>query len=533
MVNASGPLANSATRDLEADLRSVVGGEVRFDAVTRHMYSTDASIYQMDHADLIVADTVGAPNLVVYSHGAGAVVASGQTLEWGYDREQAAGIILANLIPWANDLGPAWLSADPLSGIVPVGGSLNLSVLFDAAGLFGGQYDADILLRSNDPDEQEVVVPVVLNVTGAADISLSAGTLDFGSLFIGLSNNLTLRVTNLGTDVLSVSSAASDNAVFTLDVSSFDLAVGDSRDVIVTFTPVTAVPELGTLTISSNDPDSPVLTVALQGEGLVPPDISVSPSLLSESLFTGGTSTQTLTIDNTGGNDLVWEAEVRGEGSATLEELFTSLESNAGLVTAAIPNRFDFSGGVSGFSISDGGGDMFDGGNFLHTSIGGPLAYTGSQIVSSPAFGSGNRYFTWKGQGLFVLAADMTGVTQFFITGNLGADGGGNADGTVLQTTVDGVSYLGFVKRVYNAGNDPSVNHLIIIEQTPGADHSFSTKYILIARSILQMLRVKANTVLLVFAFLALIPLPPLVITGVVVMIIWSIHKKALAEPPH
>jgi len=57
--------------------------------------------------------------------------------------------------------------------------------------------------------------------------------------------------------------------------------------------------------------------------------------------------------------------------------------------------------------------------------------------------------------------------------------------------------------------------------------------YILIARSILQMLRVKANTVLLVFAFLALIPLPPFVITGVVVMIIWSIHKKALAEPPH
>ncbi len=53
--------------------------------------------------------------------------------------------------------------------------------------------------------------------------------------------------------------------------------------------------------------------------------------------------------------------------------------------------------------------------------------------------------------------------------------------------------------------------------------------YILIARSILQMLRVKANTVLLVFAFLALIPVPPLVITGVVVMIIWNIHKKALA----
>ena len=53
--------------------------------------------------------------------------------------------------------------------------------------------------------------------------------------------------------------------------------------------------------------------------------------------------------------------------------------------------------------------------------------------------------------------------------------------------------------------------------------------YILIARSILQMLRVKANTVLLVFAFLALTPVPPLIIMGVVVIIIWNIHKEALA----
>src|SRR5690606_19332753 len=35
-------------------------------------------------------------------------------------------------------------------------------------------------------------------------------------------------------------------------------------------------------------------------------------------------------------------------------------------------------------------------------------------------------------------------------------------------------SFTGFVKRVFNAF-DPSVNHLIIIENTPGAAHTFST----------------------------------------------------------
>ena len=54
MVVASRPVADSATGDLEADLRAAVGGEVRFDSVTRQMYSTDASIYQMDPVGVVI-----------------------------------------------------------------------------------------------------------------------------------------------------------------------------------------------------------------------------------------------------------------------------------------------------------------------------------------------------------------------------------------------------------------------------------------------------------------------------------------------
>src|SRR6185503_19659518 len=38
--------------------------------------------------------------------------------------------------------------------------------------------------------------------------------------------------------------------------------------------------------------------------GVVPPEISVSPSSFSSSLLTGQTETKTLTISNTGGSDL-------------------------------------------------------------------------------------------------------------------------------------------------------------------------------------------------------------------------------------
>ena len=51
--------------------------------------------------------------------------------------------------------------------------------------------------------------------------------------------------------------------------------------------------------------------------------------------------------------------------------------------------------------------------------------------------------------------------------------------------------------------------------------------YVFMARTVLQMLRVGANPALLVFALLGLVPLPPLLIMGIVLMIIWSLHDEA------
>ena len=50
--------------------------------------------------------------------------------------------------------------------------------------------------------------------------------------------------------------------------------------------------------------------------------------------------------------------------------------------------------------------------------------------------------------------------------------------------------------------------------------------YVFMARTVLQMLRVGANPVLLAFALFALIPVPPILIMGIVLMIIWAQHYK-------
>ncbi len=54
--------------------------------------------------------------------------------------------------------------------------------------------------------------------------------------------------------------------------------------------------------------------------------------------------------------------------------------------------------------------------------------------------------------------------------------------------------------------------------------------YVLLVRAVLDMLRRKADTALLVFAMLGLIPLPPLIILGVVMIIIWTLHERTGAN---
>ncbi len=54
--------------------------------------------------------------------------------------------------------------------------------------------------------------------------------------------------------------------------------------------------------------------------------------------------------------------------------------------------------------------------------------------------------------------------------------------------------------------------------------------YVLLVRAVLDMLRRKANTALLVFAMLGLIPVPPLIILGVLMIIIWTLHERTGAE---
>src|SRR6185295_11086637 len=76
-------------------------------------------------------------------------------------------------------IGATWLSVSPDSGVVAPGGSAELAVTFDPGVLPTGDYEAQVVVDSNDPDEAEVSLPASLHVTGIPDLQVTPLSLDF------------------------------------------------------------------------------------------------------------------------------------------------------------------------------------------------------------------------------------------------------------------------------------------------------------------------------------------------------------------
>ncbi|OYW31196.1 MAG: hypothetical protein B7Z47_01760, partial [Chthoniobacter sp. 12-60-6] len=280
-----------------------------------------------------------------------------------------------------------------------------------------------------------------------------------------------VRVMGPGTNVkLAVASPTA-----TTQSNAFDVSVGPHLEVN---------PSSYALSVAQNT--SKTRTLTLNNTGAVPLTWSLSPSYVlsaAPGLEFTGLSTPISKEEAEAQPSTLWSQPRTSDGSAvtsfaagrTLEDCQTQINARYAEITALIPSRYDFTEGVTGTSISDGGGDMYDSGNYLNTDLGTYIPYS-DNVIATPAssLGTGGRYFTRKQPGLFLFVADVASISSFSITGNLGADGSGAVDGAVLTASRGSTNFKGFVKRVYNAG-DPSVNHLVIVADNGSAAHTYST----------------------------------------------------------
>lgn len=385
----------------------------------------------------------------------------------------------------------SWLQVSPASGVVAPGESASVTVTASAQNLTQGSRAANIRLITNDPLQQSSRLHVQMSMRELPRLQLSAEEIGFGQLVGKSSLSKTVTVKNIGSAPLSLSSFALDgHPAFSYSWGAQALAPGASASLSLVFSPLQEGQYNATLRFSSNDPYKSQTTLALTGTATPSPYMHVTPSPL-HIMVPGGTSKiEAFTLQNTGTGSFTWTASLASvpgyepplEGPAplmpalSLPDILSRLNAASSTLTNLIPDRHSFTDGVTGFSIEDGGDDMYDDGNLILTNIskGAALPYSDNKIATSDVLApAGGSYFTRKLNGLFVLAADLA-VSEFRIAGNLGADGEGSVTPAVLQQTIHGRNFTGFVKRVHGAGTDPSVNHLIIVESKAGIGHDYA-----------------------------------------------------------
>ena len=90
---------------------------------------------------------------------------------------------------------------------VAVGDTSTIMVTLYGAGQISGTYTTTFNINTNDPSNSIVTIPVTMNVSGPAIVSLSDSCLDFGSVMQGASLDRTLEVYNTGCDTLIINNA--------------------------------------------------------------------------------------------------------------------------------------------------------------------------------------------------------------------------------------------------------------------------------------------------------------------------------------
>ncbi len=360
------------------------------------------------------------------------------------------------------------------------------------------------------------------------EITLTESSIDFGEVFQSTSLTKKNIIVNTGNEDLVLGTLSSDNTDFIVFYSDGDttggfvITPGDSAEIYIQFNANILGTSSASVTITSS---APSISFSVSAVGITPPSSNISPDSLVEVMFSGDLLEREIVVSNSEGAALEYsivlqfgqqvnntestpvfsgvgpmqtsktvESKIGQEDIYTeqkslktnpevvlnnitqkpeLNELLNSVQENLSSVSNLIQNRYDFSGGESGNSISDGGGDMYDYGNYISYENS-YIPYSDLTITSDYQSESSVNYFTAKKTGIFTFIGDFTNANRFYIDGGLGADGGGAVKGNYFEISISGRAFTVFTKQVYNAG-DPSVNHIIIVENGTNLSRSFST----------------------------------------------------------
>jgi hypothetical protein len=201
---------------------------------------------------------------------------------------------------------------------IPSGGTHTLSVGF--APVSAGNYSGALSLI--DASARVVAQAAIYGrgSVGAPQLSVSAASLSFGDIAVNGAVQETLTLNSIGTQPVTVNSAATSVASFSVKGASFPMTLnpGQSVTLVVQFQPAAVGTANGQLSISSNSSTGATTVVALSGMGIAAANsqLTASTSSLSFGSVTVGTSVpQSLTLRSAGTSPVtVNSAAISGAG---------------------------------------------------------------------------------------------------------------------------------------------------------------------------------------------------------------------------
>jgi len=186
-------------------------------------------------------------------------------------------------------------------------GTCTITVAFSPTS--AGFKQATFQINSNDPDVPSYTVYLSGRGYTEPDISVSPPQLSFGTLAVGQTATLSLTVTNTGSADLIISGVSSPALPFSITSNTCaytTLEPSEACQLSIRFAPTAAGTYNSSISINSNDPGTPTVTVNLTGTSTLT-NYDVNPlSIDFGSVNVGSRSTErTVTVTNTGVRDLV------------------------------------------------------------------------------------------------------------------------------------------------------------------------------------------------------------------------------------
>ncbi|MBT3234152.1 MAG: T9SS type A sorting domain-containing protein [Calditrichaeota bacterium] len=249
---------------------------------------------------------------------------SGAVEEYQISIENIGGSILRwdSEIEYFEEDENQWITYAPQAGEIEPDGRTNIDITVDTHDLFGGFFEAALIIQSNVPDEPEISIGITIEMCvfpwfpvewseefGFPDwIDFNGG---YDEIFVGEIYSVRVEFVNLGFEPYTVFEIVCENEFFYVDdFEEFDVGVDERIDMEIIFEPQEPGENENVLEIITDNPDGEVLEIIVRAEVLEPPQWGEIPEDIGEDLLRGEVAEHPIPLENVGGSTLRWNSEI-------------------------------------------------------------------------------------------------------------------------------------------------------------------------------------------------------------------------------